>query len=205
MQRAVWGLPQASILANKLLKKRLTPQEYFECKQTPRSLETYHQAHHLHVSRWCFWRKIWMSGGHWPPHCMHQEKLWIHHWLGCRSLLWNLTQVGLWQAYARHLHARVHHQATPKIQVCLTPQTILLPLQAASQTIRHLSTTPSPPDHLNIWAKTTSNMSNTSSRAFPSTHMLLIWLSSWPSAQLRANNQRAWIIPCSRRSNFLII
>ncbi len=35
MQRAVWGLPQAGILANKLLKKHLAPHGYFECKQTP--------------------------------------------------------------------------------------------------------------------------------------------------------------------------
>ncbi len=35
MQRAVWGLPQAGILANKLLKKCLAPHGYFECKQTP--------------------------------------------------------------------------------------------------------------------------------------------------------------------------
>jgi hypothetical protein len=35
MQHAVWGLPQAGILANKLLKKPLAPYGYFECKQTP--------------------------------------------------------------------------------------------------------------------------------------------------------------------------
>ncbi len=33
MQRAVWGLPQAGILANKLLRKRLAPHGYHECKQ----------------------------------------------------------------------------------------------------------------------------------------------------------------------------
>ncbi len=33
MQRAVWGLPQAGILANKLLQKRLAPHAYYECKQ----------------------------------------------------------------------------------------------------------------------------------------------------------------------------
>jgi hypothetical protein len=31
----VWGLPQAGILANKLLKKRLVPHGYYKCKQTP--------------------------------------------------------------------------------------------------------------------------------------------------------------------------
>jgi hypothetical protein len=35
MRRAVWGLPQAGILANKLLRKRLAPHGYYECKQTP--------------------------------------------------------------------------------------------------------------------------------------------------------------------------
>ena len=31
----MWGLPQAGILANKLLKKHIAPHRYFECKQTP--------------------------------------------------------------------------------------------------------------------------------------------------------------------------
>ncbi len=35
MHRAVWGLPQASILANKLLRKRLLPHGYYKCKHTP--------------------------------------------------------------------------------------------------------------------------------------------------------------------------
>jgi hypothetical protein len=35
MRRAVWGLPQAGILTNKLLKKHLAPYGYFECKQMP--------------------------------------------------------------------------------------------------------------------------------------------------------------------------
>jgi hypothetical protein len=34
MRQAVWGLPQAGILANKLLRKRLAPKGYYECKQT---------------------------------------------------------------------------------------------------------------------------------------------------------------------------
>ncbi len=35
MQRAVWGLPQVGILANKLLRKRLLPHGYFKCPNTP--------------------------------------------------------------------------------------------------------------------------------------------------------------------------
>ena len=35
MQRVVWGLPQAGILAIKLPKKRLAPHGYYECKTNP--------------------------------------------------------------------------------------------------------------------------------------------------------------------------
>ncbi len=35
MHRAVWGLPQAGILANKLLKKHLARHGYFKCAHTP--------------------------------------------------------------------------------------------------------------------------------------------------------------------------
>jgi hypothetical protein len=35
MRRAVWGLPQAGILANKLLRGRLLPHGYYECANTP--------------------------------------------------------------------------------------------------------------------------------------------------------------------------
>jgi hypothetical protein len=35
MRPAVWGLPQAGILANKLLRKRLLPHGYYECNNTP--------------------------------------------------------------------------------------------------------------------------------------------------------------------------
>jgi hypothetical protein len=33
--QAVWGLPQAGILANKLLREHLKPHEYYECVNTP--------------------------------------------------------------------------------------------------------------------------------------------------------------------------
>jgi hypothetical protein len=35
MRRAVWGLPQTGILANKLLRKRLLPHGYYICNHTP--------------------------------------------------------------------------------------------------------------------------------------------------------------------------
>jgi hypothetical protein len=35
LERAVWGLPQAGILANKLLRKQLAPHGYHKCANTP--------------------------------------------------------------------------------------------------------------------------------------------------------------------------
>jgi hypothetical protein len=35
MRKAVWGLPQAGILAKKLLRKQLAPHSYYKCKNTP--------------------------------------------------------------------------------------------------------------------------------------------------------------------------
>ena len=35
MWQAVWGLPQAGILANKLLCQKLLPHGYYECTNTP--------------------------------------------------------------------------------------------------------------------------------------------------------------------------
>jgi hypothetical protein len=35
MERTIWILPQAGILANKLLRKRLAPHGYYECINTP--------------------------------------------------------------------------------------------------------------------------------------------------------------------------
>ncbi len=35
MQQAVWGLPQAGILTNKLLRKRLLPHGHYKCANTP--------------------------------------------------------------------------------------------------------------------------------------------------------------------------
>jgi hypothetical protein len=35
MQRAVWGLPQAGILENKRLRRKLAPFDYYKCIKTP--------------------------------------------------------------------------------------------------------------------------------------------------------------------------
>jgi hypothetical protein len=61
MCRAVWGLPQASILANKLLQKRLAPHEYYKCKQTlgkPWTLEAYLPSNVVYTGGRQLWGKI---------------------------------------------------------------------------------------------------------------------------------------------------
>jgi hypothetical protein len=35
MRRAVWGLPQAGIFANKKLRRKLAPFGYYKCVETP--------------------------------------------------------------------------------------------------------------------------------------------------------------------------
>ncbi len=35
IRRGIWGVPQAGILANKLLKKRLQPHGYYQVPETP--------------------------------------------------------------------------------------------------------------------------------------------------------------------------
>ena len=35
IRKAIYGLPQAGVLANKLLKKRLAPEGYYEMPHTP--------------------------------------------------------------------------------------------------------------------------------------------------------------------------
>ena len=45
LRRSVWGLPQARILANKRLKRKLAPFGYQECKNTPGLW--YHKTHSI--------------------------------------------------------------------------------------------------------------------------------------------------------------
>jgi hypothetical protein len=75
MQRAVWGLPQAGILANKLLKKCLAPHGHFECKQTPGLWKhaTCPISFTLVVNN--FGSEIYASGGYQPPYQVHQRKI----------------------------------------------------------------------------------------------------------------------------------
>ncbi len=48
MRCAVWGLPQAGILVNKLLQKRLLPHRYFKCPNTPGFGSIPHTPSHSH-------------------------------------------------------------------------------------------------------------------------------------------------------------
>ena len=49
IDRGMYGLPQAGILANKLLRKRLKPHGYFEVKHTPGLWRIFHARFNLHL------------------------------------------------------------------------------------------------------------------------------------------------------------
>ncbi len=50
MRCAVFGLPQAGILANELLHQRLLPHGYYKCNINPWFMETQDTSYCLHVS-----------------------------------------------------------------------------------------------------------------------------------------------------------
>jgi hypothetical protein len=50
MCKAVWGFPQAGILASKLLQKHLAPHGYYKCNNNPQTLEAHDMADHIHPS-----------------------------------------------------------------------------------------------------------------------------------------------------------
>ncbi len=53
MRHAMWGLPQAGILANKLLRRRLLPHSYYECNNTP-GLWKHEKANLFRIGCWQF-------------------------------------------------------------------------------------------------------------------------------------------------------
>ncbi len=79
MHRAVWGLPQAGILANKLLKKCLAPHGYFECAHTPGLWK--------HVTRPISFTLVVDNLG---VKYTHQED--IDHLIGCIKKKYELTE-----------------------------------------------------------------------------------------------------------------
>ena len=79
IRRAVWGLPQAGILANTLLRMRLKPHGYYECVNTPGLWR--------HANRPIMWVKSMQSNQHavspwWPPlstNLLKQHKILTKH------------------------------------------------------------------------------------------------------------------------------
>jgi hypothetical protein len=49
MRRAMWGLPQAGILANKCLRRKLAPFGYYKCVNTPDHTEVQLEKTMIHL------------------------------------------------------------------------------------------------------------------------------------------------------------
>ena len=95
MRCAVWGLPQAGILANKLLQKRLLPHGYYECANTLGLWKHIMQPISLMLVVNDFGVKY--VGGEHANHliaCM-KEKIQAYRGLDRGPLLWHQAQLGL--------------------------------------------------------------------------------------------------------------
>jgi hypothetical protein len=55
MRRAVWGLPQAGIFANKRLRHKLAPFGYYEYVSNPRFMVPQNETYFVHVICQQFW------------------------------------------------------------------------------------------------------------------------------------------------------
>ena len=116
MRRAVWGLPQAGILANKLLQKRLLPHGYYECKHTPGLWQ--------HLTRPISFTLVvddfgvkYLGREHVDRfNQMHKRKIWTYQGLVRWSLLWDQVALGLQRSHRQHFNAGIYQKAPSKIQ-----------------------------------------------------------------------------------------
>jgi hypothetical protein len=112
MRRAVWGLPQAGILANKLLRKQLLPHGYYECKHTPGLWR--------HLTCPISFTLVVNDFG-----VKYVGREHANHLIKCIKEKYELTEdcilrdqvaLGLQSTHPRHINAGVYQKAPPKIQ-----------------------------------------------------------------------------------------
>ena len=116
MRRAVLGLPQAGILVNKLLLKRILPHGYYECKHT--------SGLWRHLTRPISFTLVVDDFGVkyvGKEHIDHlikciKEKKWTYGGLVGQSLLRHQTALGLQRAHCRHFNAGIYQKTPAKIQ-----------------------------------------------------------------------------------------
>jgi hypothetical protein len=136
MQRAVWGLSQAGILPNKLLRKRLAPHGYYKCKQMPGLWK--------HATRPISFTLVVDNFG-----MKYANKYDINHLIQCLKKKYELTEdwdgnlycgIKLNWNYDNHsldiFDAGIYHQTTPEVHACNSSQTTTLPVYSTATTIR---------------------------------------------------------------------
>ncbi len=190
MGRAVWGLPQAGILANKLLKKHLAPHGYYECKQTPGLWK--------HSTRPITFTLVVDNFG-----VKYTRKEDIDHLIKAIKEKYELTEDWDGDLYCRIRLKWDYHHRTLDISM---PGYIRKQLQNISMIARHVPNTAhtphypnntevkpsvlSPRIHLPHYRRMTSSTYSASSEASSITLEPWTSLFSWPSAKLPANKQK---------------
>jgi len=120
----VWGLPQAGILANKLLRKRLSPHGYYECVNTP-GLWRYATSpiiFSLVVDNF----GIKYVGNELADHlikCLKEKYKLTEDWTG--DLYCGITLKWNYDARTLHFHAGLHQETAVEIQAYHTTYTKL--------------------------------------------------------------------------------
>jgi hypothetical protein len=148
ISRAVWGLPQAGILAIKLLQKWLLPHRYYECNNTPGlwKHKTWPIMFTLVVDDFGVKKHGKRTCG--PSHLVHQTEIQACQRLDGQPVLRDKIKVGLQCTNVRYLDAGIYSKCSAKIQTPHANQTLTLPLCGTTHTVWCQSTISPPRQHL---------------------------------------------------------
>ncbi len=136
MHRAVWCLPQAGILVNKLLQKRLLPHGYYKCKHTPGLWQ--------HLTRPISFTLVVNDFG-----VKYVGKEHVNHLIKCIKEKYELSEDWSGDLYCGiKLHWDYNACTVHKSSCKNTNITTTLPVHTCTETIRDRSTSPAPSRHL---------------------------------------------------------
>jgi len=143
IRRAVWGLPQVGILANKLLRKWLKPHGYYECVNTPGLW--WHATQPITFSLVVNDFGVKYAGKEHADNlisCLKMETYKLtKDWVG--DLLRHHAAMGLCKTMVRHCNARMHQKTIVKIRAHHATNTTLSILTGTKKIQRRCSV-PSP-------------------------------------------------------------
>ena len=140
----MWGLPEAGILANKLLQKRLKPHGYHECVNTPGLWR--HTTRLITFSLVVNNFGVKYVGKEHADHlisCLKRETYKLTKYLGRGLILRHLAPMGLCGTKARHFDARIHQKSIIVIRTHHAMNTTL-PILAKTKKIWRGRTVPPP-------------------------------------------------------------